>query len=64
MHIHKKDLIEPENSWLQITMSDDSLGVLAMQGFSLSLNMDSTCKDFMPKYDRKMCSVNILNDQN
>ena len=48
-------------------MSDDrlgNLGVLVMQGFSLLLNVDSICKDFMTKHNRKMCSASVLYDQN
>ena len=38
-----------------------NLGALAMQGFSLPLNVDKICKEFMTKHNR-MCTTSVLYD--
>jgi len=46
-------------------MKDDrlgNLGILAMEGFSLPLNVDEICKEFLTKLNRKMCSTSVLYD--
>jgi len=53
------------HTWLRTTMNDDrlgNLGVLAMQGFSLPLNVDEICKEFVAKHNRKMCCTSALYD--
>ena len=47
------------HSWLHTTINDDipgNLGVLAMQGFNLPLNVDKICKGFVTKHNRKLCT--------
>jgi len=53
------------HTWLCTTMKDDilgNLGVLAMQGFSLPLNVDEIYKEFVTKHNRKMCCTSVLYD--
>ena len=50
------------HTWLCTTMTDDkfgNIGVLAMQGFSLPLNVDEICKEFVIKHNRRMCSTSV-----
>ena len=49
------------HTWLRTTMKDDrlgNLGILAMEGFSLPLNVDEICREFVTKHNRK----NVLYD--
>jgi len=47
------------HTWLRTTDRLGNLGVLAMQDFSLPLNVDDICKEFVTKHNRK-CAVQVF----